>query len=275
VTGRPVAVLGRPADVEAAAAALALAPAGNHVVVHVTGVDPVPLSLGLPATQRARQAAATLEAAGICATARGRLAVVEASEPDPDALVARVESEIGAAPVVAFLRSRAPADERLLERSAVTLCGGAWDSAAALLVRELERRRVPFTVEAPPSGAAAVLARAGLRLPAWGASPGQASVETVALLPLLLAAVLAAGQLLAAGVARELAGHAATAGAAALIQGRDGAGAARRALPGWSRARAVVAVSGRRVSVRMRPPGVAPLAGLLEARRVADAGPAP
>ncbi len=76
-------------------------------------------------------------------------------------------------------------------------------------------------------------------------------------------------------MARELAGHAATAGAAALIQGRDASQAAERALPGWSRGRARVSVVGRRVTVRLAPPGAGPLADLLEARGRADAGPAP
>ena len=61
---------------------------------------------------------------------------------------------------------------------------------------------------------------------------GQASVELVALLPLAALVALAIGQLLAAGAARELAGNAAEAGAAALLQGGDPAAAARAALAG-------------------------------------------
>ena len=103
---------------------------------------------------------------------------------------------------------------------------------------------------------------------------GQASVELVALLPLAALVALAIGQLLAAGAAREQAGSAAEAGAAALLQGRDPAAAARDALPGWSRERAVVHVSGRRVEIRVRPRTVIPLlAGRLEASASADAGP--
>jgi hypothetical protein len=112
---------------------------------------------------------------------------------------------------------------------------------------------------------------------AAGRSPsvsGQASVELVALLPLAALTALAIGQLLAAGSARELAGNAAEAGAAALLQGSDPAGAARDALPGWSRERSVVHVSGRRVEVHVRPRTVVPvLAGRLEATATADAGP--
>jgi hypothetical protein len=104
---------------------------------------------------------------------------------------------------------------------------------------------------------------------------GQATVEFVGMLPLALLVALAAGQLLAAGAARELAGNAAEAGAVALIQGLEPADAAREALPGWSKDRADVRVSGRRVRVRLRPVAVIPgVADRLEATVVADAGPA-
>ena len=67
----------------------------------------------------------------------------------------------------------------------------------------------------------------------WGREVGQASVELVALLPLAALIALAIGQLLAAGSARELAGNAAEAGAAALLAGRrPDRGRARRP-PGW------------------------------------------
>jgi hypothetical protein len=103
---------------------------------------------------------------------------------------------------------------------------------------------------------------------------GQASVELVALLPLAALVALAIGQLLAAGSARELAGNAAEAGAAALLQGTDPAAAARGALAGWARERATVRVAGRRVEVQVRPRTVIPvLAGRLEASATADAGP--
>lgn len=105
---------------------------------------------------------------------------------------------------------------------------------------------------------------------------GQASVELVALAPLLVAAVLAAAQLLAAGAARELADHAAAAGAIAVLQGTDARTAAREAVPGWSRGRVAVRVDGGRVRVRLRPRAFLPaLGGLLEATGAADAGPSP
>jgi hypothetical protein len=105
---------------------------------------------------------------------------------------------------------------------------------------------------------------------------GQASVELVVLAPLLVLVVLAAAQLLAAGAAAALADHAAEAGAVALLQGTDPVVAARAAVPGWSRERMTVAVKGRRVRVRLRPPApISALGGLLEAGGTADAGPAP
>ena len=105
-------------------------------------------------------------------------------------------------------------------------------------------------------------------------SAGQASVELVVLAPLLLAIVLAVAQLLAAGAARELADHAAEAGAIALLQGTDPGAAARDAVPGWSRGRVRVRIDGRRVRVCLRPRAVLPaLAPMLESTAEADAGP--
>ena len=103
---------------------------------------------------------------------------------------------------------------------------------------------------------------------------GQASIELVALAPLLLAAMLAAAQLLAAGAAHELADHAAEAGAIALLEGTDPPAAAREAVPGWSRGRVDVRVDGDRVRVRLRPRSFLPaLAELLASTGEAHAGP--
>lgn len=105
---------------------------------------------------------------------------------------------------------------------------------------------------------------------------GQASVELAVLAPLAVVVVFAVAQLLAAGVVRELAGHAAEAGAVAVLQGGDPAAAARDAVPGWSRERLEVKVDGQRVRVRMRPPSpLHPLGDLLAVTRRADAGPPP
>ncbi|MBJ7332170.1 MAG: hypothetical protein JHC95_19900 [Solirubrobacteraceae bacterium] len=104
---------------------------------------------------------------------------------------------------------------------------------------------------------------------------GQSTIEVLALLPLLLAIVLAVAQLLAAGMAREQAGTAAHAGAMAILQGEDPEDAAREALPAWSRKRLAVRVRGRQVRVTLRPPSVVPsLAERLTATVSADAGPA-
>ena len=110
--------------------------------------------------------------------------------------------------------------------------------------------------------------------PTRRAERGQATVELVALAPLVVGAVLACAQLLAAGAARELADHAAGAGAIALLQGTDAPAAAREAVPGWSRGRVTVRIDGRRVRVVLRPRAFLPgLGGLLAATGEAHAGP--
>lgn len=103
---------------------------------------------------------------------------------------------------------------------------------------------------------------------------GQATVELVALLPLLLTVGLAAAAFLAAQAAGEHAGSAAEAGAVALLQGGDARAAAREALPASVRDDATITVDGRRVTVRVRPDlAVDPVARRLEAEATADAGP--
>jgi hypothetical protein len=87
---------------------------------------------------------------------------------------------------------------------------------------------------------------------------GQATVELIAALPLLLLAGLVALQLLAAGYALTLADGAAEAGALALASGGSAAEAAREALPGWAEEDVEVAVEGGRVTVRLRPPSPLP-----------------
>lgn len=102
---------------------------------------------------------------------------------------------------------------------------------------------------------------------------GQAAVELVALLPLVVAVALGILQALAAGIASELAGHAAHSGAVAIAEGRDGAAAARASLPGWAHARLGVAVHGSRLSVRVTPPSLLPgLGARLAVSATADAG---
>jgi hypothetical protein len=83
---------------------------------------------------------------------------------------------------------------------------------------------------------------------------GQATIEAVAMVPVMVAIGLGILQLLAVGYASVLAGNAAEAGALALAAGEDGGAGAKQSLPGWSRARARVEVEGGRVEVRLRPP---------------------
>ena len=106
-----------------------------------------------------------------------------------------------------------------------------------------------------------------------GGQRGQATVELVAMIPLLFVVVFAAAQLLMAGAAAEYAGHAAEAGAVALLEGTDAEAAARSAVPGWSRSAIDVSVHGQTVRVAVRPrPLVPPLARLLTAHAHAEAG---
>jgi hypothetical protein len=83
---------------------------------------------------------------------------------------------------------------------------------------------------------------------------GQATVELVAAMPVLLAAALIALQLLVAGYALTLADGAAEAGALALASGGSAAAAARAALPGWAEDDVAVSVRGGTVTVRLLPP---------------------
>jgi hypothetical protein len=105
---------------------------------------------------------------------------------------------------------------------------------------------------------------------------GQASVETVALLPLVVVIALLAMTVIAARSAGEQAGEAAEAGALALLQGAaDPKAAAIEALPQRLRARSTITVRDRRVHVRVRPRVLLPIPGLAEAlagEAKADAG---
>lgn len=83
---------------------------------------------------------------------------------------------------------------------------------------------------------------------------GQASVELLGALPVVLLVGLAAFQLLAVGYAKVQAGAAAEAAALALVAGGDPDAAARESLPGWSRAGARVVEDHGLVRVTLRPP---------------------
>lgn len=103
---------------------------------------------------------------------------------------------------------------------------------------------------------------------------GQATVELVGLLPLLVAVAFAAFTVLAAGAASEAARASAEAGAVALLQGGSAREAARRALPPWAPRRARIRVDGRRVIVAVRPrTPLDALDALLVRRAEAYAGP--
>ena len=88
------------------------------------------------------------------------------------------------------------------------------------------------------------------------AERGQAAVELIGALPVLLVLGLAVAQLLAVGYAAVLAGNAAEAGALALAARADAEASVRNALPGWSSSGASVRVRGGRVTVRLRPPAL-------------------
>jgi pilus assembly protein CpaE len=87
---------------------------------------------------------------------------------------------------------------------------------------------------------------------------GQAQLELIAGLPLLLLAALVALQLLGVAYAQSLADGAAEAGAIAAADGRDEEGAAREALPGWARSRVAVEEEDGRVQVELAPPALLP-----------------
>ncbi|MEX2195104.1 MAG: hypothetical protein WD844_07440 [Thermoleophilaceae bacterium] len=92
-----------------------------------------------------------------------------------------------------------------------------------------------------------------MRAPHAGRERGQAALELLGGLPLMIAFGLVAFQLLAVGYASVLAGTAAEAGALALAGGADAGVAARDAVPGWSRARMAVGVSRGEVRISIRP----------------------
>ena len=99
-----------------------------------------------------------------------------------------------------------------------------------------------------------------------GDPTGQALVETMAAIPVLLICALLGMQGLAAGVAWLQADNAAHAAALAAQTGGDASRAARSALPGWSRGRVRVRNQGARVDVWLTPRAlVPPLAPLLRA----------
>lgn len=90
-------------------------------------------------------------------------------------------------------------------------------------------------------------------------SDGQATVELIAAIPLIVLAGLIALQLLLTGYALTLADGAAEAGALALAAGRPAKAAAEESLPDWAEGRAEIAVRGGEVRVRLSPPSPLPV----------------
>jgi len=105
-----------------------------------------------------------------------------------------------------------------------------------------------------------------------GSERGQASVELVALLPILAAVLLACWQGVVAGQAWWLVAGAARAGARADLVGADPLTAARRELPGGLRRRLTVRRSGGELVVRLAIPAIAGLGRLGTATARARAG---
>jgi len=100
---------------------------------------------------------------------------------------------------------------------------------------------------------------------------GQALVELIAGLPIILTVGAVLLQLLATGYSAVLAGQAAEAGALATANGVGARGAVESALPGWSEAHARVDVEEGAVRVTLRPPSpLTVLARQLEVAREAE-----
>lgn len=104
---------------------------------------------------------------------------------------------------------------------------------------------------------------------------GQAQIELVAGIPILVLAALIALQLLSVGYAQSLADGAAEAGAIAAADGRDSEEAARAGLPGWAASRVEVDSEAGAVTVALDPPALLPgLSGHLGVSSSAFARPA-
>jgi hypothetical protein len=107
-----------------------------------------------------------------------------------------------------------------------------------------------------------------------GSAPGQASVEFVAVLPVMATLLVLSAQTVLVGWALWAAGNAARAGARAEEVGSNASAAARRALPGSLRPGAVINDRDG-VRVRVRVPAVVPGVELPEvsaASRLGDNG---
>jgi hypothetical protein len=90
----------------------------------------------------------------------------------------------------------------------------------------------------------------------WRRQAGQATVELLGALPVVLLIGLVLAQALAVGYAAVLAGTAAEAGALATAAGGDPRQGVRESLPGWTRSGARVSETGGTVRVHLRPPSL-------------------
>jgi hypothetical protein len=99
-----------------------------------------------------------------------------------------------------------------------------------------------------------------------GDQAGQASVELLAAVPLVIVVAVLCLQLLATGYALTLADGAVEAGAIALASDLPAEPAVEAALPGWARDRVELDRTGGRLVVRLRPPS--PLAAVGRALEV-------
>jgi hypothetical protein len=280
VIAADLVVLGERGELELLAPALAVALAAQcaerAALVITLLADGAPRRRwAAPASAAAARFRDRLTDQGVVAGARGRLVTTECSG---EGAVATAERLIATAQLPVVIVALRPRDEQLdalisaARRVVVARSGDA--ELERLAIAQIAALGVEAELLDPPPSAAARFAAAGLNWGRLARSDGQASVELLAAAPILLAVTLAAAQLLAAGLCRELAGDAAGAGAAALLQSRDPQAAARRALPGWSRSHLRVTRRGRELRVVINPPSLVPgLARLLSVEARANAGP--
>jgi hypothetical protein len=170
------AVLGRPGEAEPVAAALALVlrrlARARAATVCVLG--PVAGPRQTEGAGAARRLAARLEAHGLEAGAKGRLAWVQLPAAETAALAAARRAVIVGPPAVLALTSpRSPAvDELLAEQDLVVVVTGDPDGPLARLAIAAAHGPL-FTIAPLPRGIARALARAGVR-------PARALTELVA-----------------------------------------------------------------------------------------------
>jgi hypothetical protein len=159
---------GRLAGAAAALALVRLMRAPSALVAEWTGSDPAPMA-ERPSLPAARRLAATLREQGHAARPAGRLAFMGLPSDEDRAVAAicaAVPNAVASVVVVAGPRGAA-IEEQIAGLDTILIAGGSEADAelTALAVEELERLGPPVTrVELPRGPAAAVLARAGLRL---------------------------------------------------------------------------------------------------------------